>query len=440
MRRCLTLSAFILIVASVHVGADVIHVPGDQPTIQAGIDAAVDGDIVLVAPGTYTENIVIDKAIILRSEEGPHLTMVDANQAGSGIVTVNLTGSPCIINGFTINNGIGTDVGWGFVGGGIFCDISSSTEIMNCIIANNSAGWGGAVFCRLSATTTIINSLIYYNDALYGGGIFYQNPYTVIKSSTIVENTANSGGGVYSQFDAAILVNCIIWNNSPDSLYGNQTVTYCDIQGGHAGTGNINADPLFVSGAVGSYYLSQIASGQGVNSPCLNAGSDLAENICFDTALGAICFDQLTTRTDHQPDANVIDIGYHYGDPEYFSPISAELQCDPSTGTLPFQTRMTVLLTNNYEEWNRRVAAHIDITLANGSFFAYWRAGFTNLLPGESYSKSWWQTIRAYLTFVGDNRFDLAAMDVTPYPYNQPPYPPAGDTDTSVCTVTGLSP
>ena len=58
--------------------AATIHVPADQPTIQAGIDAAVNGDLVLVSPGTYIENVnFADKAITLQSETGAEETIID---------------------------------------------------------------------------------------------------------------------------------------------------------------------------------------------------------------------------------------------------------------------------------------------------------------------------------------------------------------------------
>ena len=67
---------------AIRINATTIHVPADQPTIQAGIDAAADGDTVLVADGTYTGdgNRDIDfggKSIVLKSENGPVLTVID---------------------------------------------------------------------------------------------------------------------------------------------------------------------------------------------------------------------------------------------------------------------------------------------------------------------------------------------------------------------------
>ena len=93
------------------------------------------------------------------------------------------------------------------------------------------------------------------------------------------------------------------------------SVSYSDVEGGESGVyvmegctfdwgdGNIDSDPLFVSGPDGDYYLSQIASGQGADSPCVDSGSDTAAGLGLDS---------MTTRTDQAVDAGTVDMGYHY--------------------------------------------------------------------------------------------------------------------------------
>jgi len=80
-------------------------------------------------------------------------------------------------------------------------------------------------------------------------------------------------------------------------------VTYSLVQGGYAGTGNIDADPLFLAGPMGAYYLSQTAAGQPADSPALDAGSRLASEAGLDTR---------ATRTDSVSDSGIVDMGYHY--------------------------------------------------------------------------------------------------------------------------------
>jgi len=78
--------------------------------------------------------------------------------------------------------------------------------------------------------------------------------------------------------------------------------------------------------------------------------------------------------------------------------------------------------------------------VSTGQGYSNWRAGTTNVGPGDTFTASWLQTIPALGTLVGNNRFTLEAEDVTTAPYNQPPYPPSGDTARAGCTVTGVAP
>lgn len=120
--------------------------------------------------------------------------------------------------------------------------------------------------------------------------------------------------------------------------------------------------------------------------------------------------------------------------------IDASFSCVPDSGIVPFQSSMTVEMFNLYDGQTRRMAGRIDLTLANGSFYTRWRAGFTNVAAGDSHVTSWMQSIPALGSLVGTNSFQLVAEDVTPAPFNQPPHPAAGQTATAVCTVEGLAP
>jgi hypothetical protein len=91
--------------------AGTIVIPGDQPTIQQGIDVAADGDTVLVMPGTYFENIVIDVEVVVRSAGGPAVTIIDGSQPvspDSASVVRFRSFTSGSIEGFDIRNGAGT--------------------------------------------------------------------------------------------------------------------------------------------------------------------------------------------------------------------------------------------------------------------------------------------------------------------------------------------
>jgi len=110
----------------------IINVPADQATIQNGINAAANGDTVLVAPGTYIETITIDKSITLVSSGGPLVTIIDPPAVEYYLVSIEA--SNVVLNGFTITNPdyVGTADA-----SGILTQLAgrqSNIRILNCII------------------------------------------------------------------------------------------------------------------------------------------------------------------------------------------------------------------------------------------------------------------------------------------------------------------
>jgi hypothetical protein len=148
-----------------------------------------------------------------------------------------------------------------------------------------------------------------------------------------------------------------------------------------------------------------------------------------------------TTRTDQYQDSRVVDMGYHY--PEWTVPpwqtVSSTLTCTPPSGIVYFVANFMLNLTNNCTEGPRRFRANIDAVLASGLVIDNWKGPATlTVQPGASFDYAFNQPFPNMSPVIGMNTFILEAEDVTPAPYNQPPYPPSGDTDIDACTVIAI--
>ena len=296
----------------------VLLVPGQYATIQAAVDAAEEGDVVLVADNTYTgvgnrEINFNGKAITVESEGGPIHCILDCQDVTHGFRFYNGEGSGSVVQGFTIRNGY-----FGQYGGGIYIDGSSPT-IANCIFENCSAvSNGGGLYCSASSSL-IINCLFTGNFSHYGGAVMCKGSSNLtVHHCTMTGNSATEvSGGLYVSDSQANIYNCIIWNNTQDEIYlegtGSVSVHYSDIEQNsraYPGTDNINSDPLFEPIGYGGFYLRQTAAGQSTTSPCVDSGG--AEALGYPSLNGTIHSSDLTTRTDQTADSGVPDIGFHY--------------------------------------------------------------------------------------------------------------------------------
>lgn len=212
VRRALVLCALALCVTGFTLwhfapsaAAATINVPTDYATIQGAIDAASNGDTVLVAPGTYSENINFrGKAIVLASTAGPGATTIDGRLAPRPVVTfASGEDSRSVVTGFTLKNGY-ADFDARYTGGGVYVDGSSPIIRGNVITENSAGSTGGGVGVR-QGSPEIVNNLIQRNTTAFsgsrGGGISVystEGDTPSILGNQIVDNVGNSsGGGIY---------------------------------------------------------------------------------------------------------------------------------------------------------------------------------------------------------------------------------------------------
>ena len=214
--------------------------------IQAAIDDAAPGDVVLVGPGRYVENVRFDgKPILVGAEEGPLVTVIDGHGAGSAVTFADGENLSSVLVGFTVANGLTDQEGGGVRvegaspqilanliarngycngGGGIGVGFGSPLVVWNWILQNGPIGCtggigGGGISVRGASRPAIIANVIYANAAPVGGGISLSgagNP--VIFDNVIGANAASSEGGGISlglTSDADIVQNLIAYNSAP---------------------------------------------------------------------------------------------------------------------------------------------------------------------------------------------------------------------------------
>ncbi len=193
--------------------------------IQEGIDAATDGDTVLVADGTYTGegNKQMDfggKAITVRSENGAEHCVIDCQGEQRAFRFHSGETGAALLDGVTITNGRAQSAG----GAGILCLDGSNPTIVNCVITQNEAedeGAGGGIHCEGSSPTIVCCMIAYNTAAMWGGGggIRCDGGSPTITGCVIRHNSSDdAGGGISIAYGSAIVTDCVIaWNSAGDS-------------------------------------------------------------------------------------------------------------------------------------------------------------------------------------------------------------------------------
>lgn len=316
----LTLTLFITLSESLS-SQTIRQVPGQYSTIAAAYAAAAANDVIELAPGTYAEDVSLSwpKNVRIRGMgAGPEDVIINGHV---DIWSPYLTGancySPFALESLTIANTNSA------TGGITLAD--STVDILGCVIRDNS-GPGGAAIDGFWCCLQIRDSLIIGNTctgpgtfaAQDAGGIAVQDTFMTLENTIVRDNVGitvsaingesssdvtldrsvvrgNTGGDTVVRGLGIVLMsatvvdnvldqgsslpaldsqyvfgdNSIVWNNHPASgtaaqVPGTATMQYCNIQGGIAGTGNIDADPMLYA-ATGYHLLP--------GSPCIDAGS-----------------------------------------------------------------------------------------------------------------------------------------------------------------------
>jgi len=249
MRTAWRTALGLVLAGSVSAGAATLHVrpdgTGDYPTIQAAVNAASDGDVILLADGVFRGDGNWDVRVryielTIRSESGdPARTVIDCEGGASPHRAFSFVGSPMVvIEGISMINGASGVSGP--IGGGAVLMNSCIALFSHCVFAGNSAGLGGAIAAGWFANVSAVSCTFYANEATMadGGSALFVSD---LGSGHLVNCIVAFGVGPFAiqSWSGPLQLECC-------DLYGNEGGDYVQGAAGQLGVnGNISADPLF---------------------------------------------------------------------------------------------------------------------------------------------------------------------------------------------------
>ena len=202
-------------------------VPTDYGSIQAAINAAGEGSIVIVMPGTYPENINFKgKDITVRSSDPTNAevvgtTIIDGGDSGPVVTFAGGEGEDAVLWGFTITNG---NAGTSGNAGGILITGASSPLIEGNVIAGNTSYYGGGGFLISNGSSPLIKKNVVTGNSSEndGGGFFISNSLPRIEGNLVMLNTAYNGGGaaVTNQSTVTFEGNTFLQNATTQNVAG----------------------------------------------------------------------------------------------------------------------------------------------------------------------------------------------------------------------------
>ncbi len=222
-----TLRRALLVIPALTLGLDApnsmgatFRVPADYSSIQEAINASVDGDEILIDPGTYVEYSIDFRGLSIRvsgiDPENPEqvaATVIDGDYQGTVFDFHSAEDSTAVLTGVTITGGSGHLLP-DRVGGGITCRNQSQPTISHCLIrANRGNGLGAGVFVTSGGRPKINDCTIVGND---GSGIHCHRSSPEITACLISRNSAESGGGLYCREASPDLRLCVVQANQAE--------------------------------------------------------------------------------------------------------------------------------------------------------------------------------------------------------------------------------
>jgi hypothetical protein len=204
--------------------AHTIAVPADQPTIQAGIDAAAHGDTVLVAGGTYAESgLQLTSGVTLRgAPDAVGTVVIDGQQQGRVIACDNV--QDVVIENLVIVGGEMLAGVWiEDAGAGLRC-LQASVRLTDCRFAGNRASVGGGLAIR--GSTVVVERCVFVDNHAQddywapGGGIYSRDSSGSVRDCTFDDNTAFSddlpgdGGGFFTHNSTLEITDCTFHGNA----------------------------------------------------------------------------------------------------------------------------------------------------------------------------------------------------------------------------------